>query len=282
LIPACDRAVLVHPPDVSRRAFLADLGRGAIVVAVGGIGLAACVPSGSAQVSGSAGPEGPSSRPATAAAPAASPDADPTSPPGGSPAGLGLRWERVHLGFVSAYVLERGGEAAIVDTGVPGSEGAIGDVLAALGLGWEAVAHVIATHHHGDHAGSLAAILERSVDATAYAGAADIPLITSPRAVVPVGDGERVFDLRVIATPGHTAGHIAVLDEAAGVLIAGDALRTADGAAIGPNPSFSADMDQAMASVSVMAGLRFETLLVGHGEPILAGAQPMVEAIGAA
>ena len=47
-------------------------------------------------------------------------------------------WTRVNLGFVSAYILVRGGEAAIVDTGVAGSARAIEAALGAVGLDWAA------------------------------------------------------------------------------------------------------------------------------------------------
>ncbi|MFN8518775.1 MAG: MBL fold metallo-hydrolase [Chloroflexota bacterium] len=187
-----------------------------------------------------------------------------------------MAWQRVNLGFVSAYVLSRGGEAAVVDTGTPGSEGAIGEGLAAAGLGWDAVAHLILTHRHQDHAGSADAVLAAAPLATGYAGAADVGGISVSRPLVPVDDGERVFDLRIVATPGHTAGHIAVLDEAGGVLIAGDALRTEAGAPAAPSPQFTEDMDQALASVAKLAALDFGTLLVGHGDPIEGDASGLV------
>ena len=59
----------------------------------------------------------------------------------------------VDLDFVAAFVLVRGGEAAIVDTGVAGSEDAIEAVLAEAGIGWGAVGPVILPHPHGAHAG---------------------------------------------------------------------------------------------------------------------------------
>ena len=68
-------------------------------------------------------------------------------------------WERVNLGFVSAYVLARGGEATIVDTGVANSEDEIAASLSALELGWDDVGHVVVTHLHNDHQGSLPAVL---------------------------------------------------------------------------------------------------------------------------
>jgi glyoxylase-like metal-dependent hydrolase (beta-lactamase superfamily II) len=91
-----------------------------------------------------------------------------------------------------------------------------------------------------------------------------------------------VFGLRVVATPGHTVGHIAVLDEAGGILVAGDALGTSGGTLSGSNPSFTEDADAAKASVVKLGKLTFETLLVGHGEPILEGASGQVAALAAA
>jgi glyoxylase-like metal-dependent hydrolase (beta-lactamase superfamily II) len=96
-----------------------------------------------------------------------------------------------------------------------------------------------------------------------------------------VADGDVVFGLRIVATPGHTAGHIAVLDEAGGILVAGDALGTVGGTLAGSNPSFTADPAAARASVAKLGGLRYETLLVGHGEPILSGAATQVAALAA-
>ena len=60
----------------------------------------------------------------------------------------------MNLGFVSAYILVRGGEAVIVDTGVAGSDDDIETALGGIGLGWADVGHVILTHKHGDHAGA--------------------------------------------------------------------------------------------------------------------------------
>jgi glyoxylase-like metal-dependent hydrolase (beta-lactamase superfamily II) len=204
--------------------------------------------------------------------PAASPagDASASSPPDA------LAWSRVNLGFVSAYVLVRGGEAAIVDTGVEGSADAIEASLGAVGLGWSAVGHLILTHHHADHAGSATAVLERATDAIGYAGAEDITTISVPRPLTPVGDGDRVFDLQVVTAPGHTPGSICVLDPAGSILVAGDALRTQDGLPALPNAGFTDDMEQAIASAAKLGGLAFETLLVGHGDPVDGGASAAV------
>lgn len=182
---------------------------------------------------------------------------------------------------MSAYVLVRGGEAVIVDTGVAGSEGAIGESLKAVGLGWDAVAHVILTHKHADHAGSVSAVLESATGATGYAGAADLPSITSARPLTAVADGDTVFGLRIVSSPGHTMGHVSVYDAVGGLLVAGDALNNSTGTLAGSNPSYTEDMTAAKATVAKLGALTFETLLVGHGEPITSGASAVVAALAA-
>jgi glyoxylase-like metal-dependent hydrolase (beta-lactamase superfamily II) len=84
-----------------------------------------------------------------------------------------------------------------------------------------------------------------------------------------------------VTTPGHTAGHIAVLDEAGGILVAGDALGTSGGTVSGSNPQFTEDEAAAAASVAKLGALTFETLLVGHGDPITSGASALVAALAA-
>ena len=75
---------------------------------------------------------------------------------------------------------------------------------------------------------------------------------------------------------------MAVLDEVGGLLVAGDALRTTGGTLGGSLPDFTEDAALAKASYTKLGALRFETLLVGHGEPILDGAAAQVAAFAAA
>jgi glyoxylase-like metal-dependent hydrolase (beta-lactamase superfamily II) len=264
---------------VTRRLFLADLGRGAFALAV--FGLAGCGssgstarPSGSLAASGSSPGSGSSTPPSSPGTPATS------APPPASGATGAVTWTRVKLGFVSAYLLVRDGEAAVVDTGVASSEDEIAAGLAGIGLGWSAVGHVILTHRHADHAGSVGAVLDAAPAATGYIGSADLAAVQTPRPLTAVNDGDAVFGLRIVGTPGHTAGHIAVLDERGGLLLAGDALRTTGGTLTGSSPQNTEDMTAAEASVVKLGTLTFETLLVGHGDPILTGAAAQVKALG--
>lgn len=257
---------------VSRRAFLIDLGRGSIAAAV--LGAGACARSGSQAERRSTGSSTPSS--STGSSAGSPPQESSSADPAGGDGGLSYRRVELGSGFVSAFVLVRGEEAAIVDTGIErGDVEEIGKAVAAAGRQWDEVRHVILTHSHYDHVGDLNGVLERAARAAVYAGAADIPAIRSPRKVRPVGDGDEVFGFRVIETPGHTPGHIAVLDPVASVLLIGDALFNTQPL----RPLDNVDDDEANASVRKLAALDFETALFGHGEPIEQGADAAVREV---
>jgi glyoxylase-like metal-dependent hydrolase (beta-lactamase superfamily II) len=229
---------------VARRWVLRQAGRGVVGFAV--LGLAACSDVGDKAPQGVPSPT--------------------TGARGGSSPSQRLAWSRVDLGFVSAYVLVRGDEAAVVDTGVEGSADAIGAVLDESGPGWAGVRHVVLTHKHNDHAGSLSEVLSRSDRATGYVGAADLEAVDVEN-LRALADGDEVFGLQVVATPGHTPGHMAVFDPGTKLLVAGDALNN-EGRLSGANPGFSEDMGAAAASVRTLAALAPATILVGHGAPV--------------
>ena len=239
--------VTVETRTIGRRSLLVATGSGVLGIAV--LGLAAC----------------------TADDPAA----------GGTGQGqAGMTWSRVDFSYVSAYVLVRGGQAALVDTGI-GNVDRLGAVLNAAGSGWDEVRDVVITHAHPDHCGNLAEVADRAANARLHAGGADIPGIlrapmsltkTSPPIkdrVQAVEDGADVFGLRVVATPGHTPGHIAVFDADSAVLVAGDALTTTfDGILSGPLPEFTQDQQAGADSVRKLAALEPRVILVGHGPPM--------------
>ena len=258
---------------LSRRTFLRDLGHGALALSV--VGLAGC-----------AAAQTPSQRPHRSFDPLTydgnleeiqslwCSEKLPSRPPlqgSATDHEVPRRWARIGDAQRSGYVLVRGGEATIVDTGDWCVPDVIEGALIAVGLDWSAVGSVIVTHKHPDHWMGLSIALERASHAVAFAGAADIPHIAAPRPIVAVGGGDRVMDLAIMPTPGHTPGHIAVHDEAAGVLAVGDAI------GIHPDRGLllldtSENPPRAQESVGILAGLAFDTLLPGHGEPIIGGA----------
>ena len=90
-----------------------------------------------------------------------------------------------------------------------------------------------------------------------------------------------MFGLQIVATPGHTAGHVAVFDPDSGVLVAGDALNN-DGGLSGSNPQFTDDEVAAADSVRKLAGLEPRVILVGHGSPVVKSAAAELQRLASA
>jgi glyoxylase-like metal-dependent hydrolase (beta-lactamase superfamily II) len=141
---------------------------------------------------------------------------------------------------------------------------------------------VVLTHKHPDHAGGLPSVQPEAPNATAYIGQADLAAITVPAgtSLSALADGEEVFGLRVVATPGHTAGHLSVFDPTTGVLVAGDALRTTNGLQ-SSDPKYTEDPAAATASVKKLAALDVRVILPGHGEPLTSGASDALKKLAA-
>ena len=118
------------------------------------------------------------------------------------------------------WVLEDGGRAAVVD---PGDAAPIQRFLDAHRL---ELCAILATHHHGDHIGGVPALAERwkcPVFGPAHDGIDGLTRKLSQ------GDSLEVpglaYRLDVLDVPGHTAGHIAYVNDGADPLVfCGDTL----------------------------------------------------------
>ncbi len=265
---------------VGRRTFLARLGQGmfallteasgarnVITIALGTTGLAACAT--------------PPARQTSSVPTAAAPTTAAMAATVAAAAGAALSYNQVNLGFVNAYVLVRGNEVAIVDTGVANSQGKIEEVIKGVGRTWGDVKHVLLTHYHPDHAGSMDAVMAASTNAQAYAHAADIPQIKTSAKLLAVAEGSDVFGLQIIGTPGHTPGHISVFDPVGSTFIVGDALNNNEGQLEGPNPQYSSDMVSAIQSAKKIATLKFEKAYFMHGSTIESGASAAIAKLAA-
>jgi len=158
--------------------------------------------------------------------------------------------------------------------------------------------HLIFTHGHPDHIGSAAAIV-RETRAKTYMHPLDIPLAESggpfrpmrpapgllgqvlcrlffdpdkrmePVAIdEPLSDGEILpiaGGIEVIHTPGHCAGHVALLWRPGRMLFAGDVCTNLMG--LGDPVGFES-LDQGRASQRKLASLSFDAAGFGHGKPI--------------
>jgi glyoxylase-like metal-dependent hydrolase (beta-lactamase superfamily II) len=90
--------------------------------------------------------------------------------------------------------------------------------------------------------------------------------------------------LRVIETPGHTLGQIALYLPGRRLLFAGDAYRhTARGEIALPFKMFNCDTAQARQSLAALGALAIDVSLPGHGKPLAHGAaEPLARAVKAA
>jgi glyoxylase-like metal-dependent hydrolase (beta-lactamase superfamily II) len=123
------------------------------------------------------------------------------------------------------------------------TRGAAEDLIAAAESAGGAIRRVALTHGHGDHVGALDALKERlggsvevlmpELDARIHAGEhvveGKLPgswprLATRPD--VRLAAGDRVGSIEVVASPGHSPGHVAFLDTRDRTLIGGDVFTT--------------------------------------------------------
>ncbi|MGB3617270.1 MAG: MBL fold metallo-hydrolase [Catalinimonas sp.] len=141
------------------------------------------------------------------------------------------------------YLLQLPNHTVLIDTCIPGKADTILEECATLGIAPEQITDIILTHHDVDHLGNAAALRERC-GAKLWVSPLDAPYVRRERRwlgirramevtipwKVPEVDalltpGETLFGaVEVLATPGHTPGHISLLWE--DVLIAGDLVGT--------------------------------------------------------
>ena len=191
------------------------------------------------------------------------------------------------LRFVNAFLVREDDGFTLVDTT---TGGAADDLVEAARRAGGAIRRIALTHGHGDHVGSLDGLKERlgdgvevlmpELDARIHAGetVAERKLTGSwPRLrTVPdvrLGPGDRVGSLEVVASPGHSPGHVAYLDTRDRSLIAGDVFTAYGGLAVTshfhlrfPLAAMATwDRAQDLESARTLAALDPSILLVGHG-----------------
>lgn len=206
---------------------------------------------------------------------------------------------QISLGIVNCFVIDDNG-LTLVDTGLPDSKEKIFKALADIGKKGSDIKQIILTHLHKDHAGS-AAKLQTQFNIPVYAHAIDAallkrgigvrePMIRTPgfiswmvvnvlmrdknsniEPVNPIIELEHdqilpiLSGARVIHSPGHSAGHIALLLEKEGLLIAGDICANVAGLAFSP---LYEDVDLGKETLKKVSRYHFDKACFGHGNPV--------------
>jgi glyoxylase-like metal-dependent hydrolase (beta-lactamase superfamily II) len=194
------------------------------------------------------------------------------------------------LRFVNAYLVREDDGLTLVDTTTGGAADALIDAARQAG---GAIRRIALTHGHGDHVGSLDALQDRlgddvevlmpELDARIHAGenVVDGKLPGSWPKLKTVPDvrlhaGDRVGSLEVVASPGHSPGHVAFLDTRDRSLLAGDAFTSYGRVAIPtflyPRFPFAAmatwDKGKTVESARALRALDPPLLVVGHGPAV--------------
>ena len=155
----------------------------------------------------------------------------------------------------------------LIDAGTAGSHDAINHGLARVGATWADITDVVLTHAHADHVGGLEDVMANASRASVWAGVDDQPAIGFSGELQDLVEGGTVRNLRVLQTPGHTAGHCSLVRDDS-ILFAGDiAGSTAGSISRGPAP-FTADAAEAERSLQRVADLEFDRVLFSHGEEV--------------
>ncbi|MDD4688734.1 MAG: MBL fold metallo-hydrolase [Eubacteriales bacterium] len=193
----------------------------------------------------------------------------------------------------------------LVDCGFIGSLPTLEKELEQYGLTVERLTGLVLTHHDHDHMGAAAALKRANPNLKIYSSQTEAPYISAQekplrlkqaeemqkilptdkqdfgrafcdmlRRVEPILVDEFLHDgdnmdwcggCRVIATPGHTPGHISLFMENDSVVITGDAMALEDGHPVIANPQFTLDLNRAENSMNKLLSIKANAYYCYHG-----------------
>ncbi len=202
---------------------------------------------------------------------------------GASPAGTFASYRKLDgavpgmIAWPNTVLLQRGGEAIVVDPGYQTQGDMLAGALEARGLAPGDVRTVVMTHLHSDHLSALpqlpgveAVWVHEDELGTPHERRQRGIVDDAPVRVMHGAGGEIAPGLTWIHTPGHSPGHVAVIADTTDgrLVIAGDTL--------GPDPAWFDDMDppagldereahlQAFEAIRALAPC---TVVPGHNPP---------------
>ena len=216
----------------------------------------------------------------------------------------------ISAGRANAYLLT-GEDLSLVDTGMPGEEESVIRGIRKIGRKPGEISHILITHAHMDHMGSLGA-LKKASGAMVVASGKEVDYVKGVKRTwtmgregfggklfktvlffmetfvfkyeptdvdIPCQGGETIDcfgGIQVVASPGHSPGSLSYYQKDKKLLFTGDALSNMSGELRLPPRMGCEDYHEALKSGEGLAELDFETCLFGHGDPLKSGASSMV------
>ena len=212
----------------------------------------------------------------------------------------------IPVGAVNTFLIDAADGCVLIDAGFPGRADEILAGLDRAGKRPADVRHLVVTHAHPDHIGSLAAV-RAATGAAVYCHPADRGIVEAGRGFRPLHRAPGVLNwalfqivsrqmarqrqvdptpvdheltdgqvlpiaggLRIVHTPGHCAGQVAVLWPAhGGVLFVADAAMHVAG--LGLTLAYE-DLSEGERSLRKLGQLDFRVACFGHGRAITADA----------
>lgn len=216
--------------------------------------------------------------------------------------------QMTRLGMMNCFFVREDDGLTLVDTGMSGTAKDILKAAAALGA---PIRRIALTHAHVDHVGSLDALHPLLPDAEVSIGTREARFLAGDMTLEPheqhhklaggfptvttrpdrlLQPGDHVGSLEVIASPGHTPGHISFFDRRDRTLIAGDAYTTKGGISTAgtikllfPLPALATwSRADGLRSAESLQGLQPSRLAVGHGNTLENPGSAMQRAIAEA
>lgn len=201
-------------------------------------------------------------------------------------------------GIIGSYLLAGRNELAVIDPGPGSMIEPLLDAIRQAGFAPEDVTHLLATHVHLDHAGSVGSLVKHMPNATVYAHSKGVPHLLDTTKVVASATriyGERMQQLwgdieptpadrvrtmeggdvlnvagrrlEVHYTPGHAIHHVVFFDAHSGDLFAGDTagvrLQGVDYVRP-PTPPPDIDLEAWFESIDTLKKLQPDVLYLGH------------------
>ena len=205
-----------------------------------------------------------------------------------------------NMAHSNVYVLINGKELTVIDTGTGGNARKTVEYVQRIGYKPTDVTAIVITHFHMDHMGSAKELKDMLPNAKVAAHEADADYISGKkpmpkpknllfRAVssfvkpepvsvdISLKENDKIAQLTVLHTPGHTPGSIALLDETRKAIFVGDTLRYDGEKITGAPEQFTMDASQAKKSLHKITQLNFDVMLPGHGEPLKGHASEAVK-----